>query len=129
MNGRPFTKGIEDRPVGGMERHLRAPHKSVDLQVRKALVSYASRLQLVELNQVNCPDARSLPVEGLSIVDRWVCDSCGYARASEENMEKHSQRAHKWIKANGRQWQSRTVYTNVFQSDECKYFVYVVTSL
>src|SRR5277367_5813249 len=113
------------RPGNGTERHLRSVHKkTIDLPTRKALVNYATELHLVEPNHVPCPNRGSHPVKGLSVMDGWECDTCGYTCASEVNMEKHCNSEHGWIKADGRRWQEQSVQT-FFKSDECKYFVVI----
>src|SRR5277367_930109 len=111
------------RPMSrGVRRHLLETHKNFSLELCKISAKYTSHLNLLPLEEVLCPAAGLGPVEGLSVLDGWQYNDCGYGCVKEDSKEYHCKTEHRWLTGLGKRWEGCKVQT-FFASDKCKYFV------
>lgn len=103
--------GICIKPSPADKRHLMDLHGEWPLELRKDILTYASRLCIAQPEEVVDPEPTEDPLPGLSIHDGWACKNCGYLCTSLGTMKEHCKRTHQWRKANVNQWRAAKVQT------------------
>ena len=107
-------------------RHFRDLHKAIPLETRQKLIEYTKGLNLVDPKNVSVPQDM-VPINGLTIHTGVKCDYEGCTKllnGSIKSMEKHCQKEHEWIPANGIKWSEQKMQT-FFTGFNMKYIHYV----
>ena len=113
-------------PESDLLRHFRNFHQSIDLTVRKEIVTYCQTLDLLSPSHVVSPDPNGGPIEGLEIfADGWKCiyTGCsGFLSAADnsESIEKHC-RTHGWKTGKPPIWTKCAMQT-FFKGSNTKFF-------
>ena len=104
-----------------MSEHLFAIHK-IAAKARGAYESHAACFDAVGPEKVSNPQDGDPPIDGLKLHEGRVCQTCGYVTTSEEKIKRHANKAHGWVKKDGRQWDVKAVQT-FFINNKTRYFV------
>jgi len=111
-------------PKKGVERHLRAEHQVIPLNIRQTLNIYAQSLSLLPPSEVQAPRRDiSIPVfDCLELYqDGCYCTVCDAIYGTEGSMIIHCQ-AHNWVKSQGNLIYSRLIVGKIWTSQPVQTF-------
>jgi Orsellinic acid/F9775 biosynthesis cluster protein D len=80
----------------GVNRHLRKWHKGVPLEVRKKIVEWCDGVTVNELMDVQTPTTEVNEIEGLKVVDGFMCRICNSLYGTPDSIEQHCYTTHGW---------------------------------
>jgi Orsellinic acid/F9775 biosynthesis cluster protein D len=105
-------------------RHFQDQHGSTFRIHRKALIAHISSWELTPVKELHYPDSIREPVEGIKVLDGWICEGneeCFMCCVSEEFMRKHCAAEHGWNSKLNKMWAECRVQT-LLGKPHIKYF-------
>src|SRR5579862_4902021 len=80
----------------GIENHLRRKHKDVPMSSRKRIQDWTDTLVIKGPKDIEIPDEEITAIEGLKVIDGFICLNCDALYGSTVSMVHHCQDKHGW---------------------------------
>jgi hypothetical protein len=80
----------------GVKRHFQLYHKGVTLQLRKRIIAWCDTQSAKRLEDVEILMREVDAIEGLKVIDGFICHTCESLWGTLPSMMKHCQVSHKW---------------------------------
>jgi hypothetical protein len=80
----------------GVKRHFQRYHKGVSLRLRKKIVEWCGTLHSKRPEEVAIPVEGANAIEGLKVIDGFMCQTCNSLCGTLSSMVKHCQDSHDW---------------------------------
>jgi Orsellinic acid/F9775 biosynthesis cluster protein D len=80
----------------GVDRHIRKWHKGIPLDIRKRIVEWCDGQTVKHLSDIQTPTTEVDEIEGLKVVDGFMCETCNSLSGTPFSIQYHCQKSHGW---------------------------------